>query len=239
MKNWYTDWFDTPFYHILYQDRDIKEAQLFMDKLILHLDLKKDARILDLACGRGRHAIYLNSLGFRVTGVDLSSNNIQHAKTFENETLNFKQHDMSIPYSETFDVVFNLFTSFGYFENEEDNFNTILAIKKNLNPSGYGVIDFMNTTYITDHLVADEKKKIHDIEFHIKRYFKDGYIFKDISFTHNGKLYSFTEKVKALGLNDFKAYFKKANIDLLDTFGDYKLNTFNEISSERLVLVFK
>ena len=75
-ESWFTSWFDTPYYHILYKDRDDKEAQIFMDNIVHYLNLPEEAKILDLACGKGRHSIYLNKLGYNVTGVDLSENSI-------------------------------------------------------------------------------------------------------------------------------------------------------------------
>jgi len=150
---WYASWFDTPFYHILYKDRDYTEAESFMSNLTNYLNVPEHGSILDLACGKGRHAIYLNKIGYNVTGVDLSENSITHAKQFENDTLHFDVHNMCKPYHKEFDAVFNLFTSFGYFDKEEDNLNTIKAIKANLNESGFGVIDFLNSEYIIENLV--------------------------------------------------------------------------------------
>ena len=109
--NWYASWFDTPYYHILYQERDDKEAELFMDALTSFLKLSKKAEILDLACGKGRHAKYLNELGYDVTGIDLSPSSIEFAKTLENKRLHFAVHDMCLPYPKKFDAIFNLFTS--------------------------------------------------------------------------------------------------------------------------------
>ncbi|WP_340074781.1 class I SAM-dependent methyltransferase [Leptobacterium sp. I13] len=238
-KNWYSDWFNTKFYHILYQDRDHKEAQLFMDNLTYYLNLPEGASILDLACGKGRHAIYLNSLGYDVTGTDISENSITYAKQFENEQLHFEVHDMSKAYHKKFDAVFNLFTSFGYFEDENDNLNTLKAIKSNLNETGFAVIDFMNTSYILDNLVPEEIKKIKGIDFHIKRYADATHIFKEIHFKFESKDYHYTECVRALKLEDFESYFEIANIDLLDIFGDYKLQRFDLKNSERLIMIFK
>lgn len=238
-KQWYASWFDTPYYHILYKDRGYDEAESFMQALVAHLKLPKAATILDLACGKGRHAIYLNKIGFDVTGVDLSENSITHAKQFENATLHFDVHDMCTPYPKTFDAVFNLFTSFGYFEYEEDNLRTIKAIKAELKANGFGVIDFLNANYVIKNLVAEEEKEVNGIIFSLKRYVKDGFIIKDISFTDNGHDYAFTEKVKAITLTDFKNYFKAANIDLLATFGDYSLNAFDKETSERLIMIFR
>lgn len=237
-ENWFTSWFDTPYYHILYEDRDYEEAIVFMNKLTGFLELKKGQTILDLACGKGRHAISLNELGYDVTGVDLSPASILYAKNYENATLHFDVHDMCKPYHKKFDAVFNLFTSFGYFENEYDNFRTLTAIKANLNLNGKAVIDFMNVKYIINNLVEKEIKTVNNITFHIHRYVKDGYIIKDISFKDNNENYFFTEKVKALTLEDFQAYFKKADIELLFTFGDYNLGPYDPDQSTRLILVF-
>jgi len=236
---WYASWFNTPFYHILYKDRNYAEAESFMYNLTNYLNVPENGKILDLACGKGRHAIYLNQIGYNVTGVDLSKNSIDHAKQFENETLHFNVHDMCKPYHEQFDAVFNLFTSFGYFENEEDNLNTIKAIKANLNETGFGVIDFLNSNYIIDNLVEENTKTVQGIDFKQKRRVENGYIIKDISFTAEGKEFEFQERVRALTLADFETLFKKAGVYLLDVFGDYKLNKYHKSSSQRLILIFK
>ena len=224
---WYASWFNTPFYHILYKDRDYSEAENFMYNLTNYLNIPENGKILDLACGKGRHSIYLNKIGFNVTGVDLSKNSIAYAKQFENDTLKFNVHDMCKPYHEQFDAVFNLFTSFGYFENEEDNLNTIKAIKANLNEVGFGVIDFLNSDYVINNLVTEDIKTVEGIEFHQKRYVKDGYIVKNISFSAEGKDFK------------FQALFEKAGVYLLDVFGDYKLNKYHKNTSKRLILMFK
>ncbi|WP_055443177.1 class I SAM-dependent methyltransferase [Lacinutrix himadriensis] len=238
-KEWFASWFDSPFYHILYKDRDYTEAQQFMDNLTNYLNIPEGGKILDLACGKGRHSIYLNTLGYNVTGVDLSANSITHAKQFENETLKFNVHDMSKPYKEQFDAVFNLFTSFGYFDKEEDNLNTIKAIKAELNETGFGVIDFMNSEYVIDNLVAEDVKTVEGIAFTQKRSVVDGYIIKDISFTAEGKDYNFQERVRGFTLADFEALFEQAGVYLLDVFGDFKLNPFHAKQSERLIMIFK
>jgi len=236
--DWFTSWFDSPYYHILYKDRGNDEAKSFMVNLTSYLNIPEDGKILDLACGKGRHAVYLNSRGYDVTGVDLSPQSIVYAKQFENKTLHFDVHDMSKPYSQQFDAVFNLFTSFGYFENEEDNLNTIKAIKSNLKDNGVGVIDFMNVDFVIDNLVEENNKTVEGIDFNLKRYVEHGYIIKDISFEVDNISYNFKERVKALKLDDFIDMFQKANIQLLDVFGDYKLHKFDKKTSERLILIF-
>lgn len=236
---WFTSWFDTPFYHILYKDRDHTEAHAFMDTLTDYLNLPEGGTILDLACGKGRHALYLNTLGYDVTGVDLSENSIAYAKQFENHRLRFEVHDMCKAYPKTFDAVFNLFTSFGYFEKDDDNLNTIKAIKTDLNEYGFGVIDFMNSDFVIDNLVPEDTKTVNDIDFNLKRYVADGHIVKNISFTANGDDYNFQERVRAFTLQDFELLFEEADVHLLDVFGDYKLRKFNPKTSERLIMIFK
>ncbi|TNJ42151.1 class I SAM-dependent methyltransferase [Tamlana fucoidanivorans] len=237
--NWFTSWFDTPFYHILYKDRDDTEARAFMDTLTDYLNIPEHGTILDLACGKGRHARYLNKIGYDVTGVDLSENSIRYAKQFENHRLHFDVHNMCKPYHKPFDAVFNLFTSFGYFEDDANNLKTIKAIKANLNANGFGVIDFMNSPFVINHLVPEETKTVNDITFNLKRYVEDGYIIKDITFTTNEKLYHFQERVRAFSLQDFEALFEAAGVYLLDVFGDYKLRKYSPKTSERLVMIFK
>ena len=238
-ENWYTSWFDTPYYHILYKDRNYREAQVFMDNLTHYLNLPEKAKVLDLACGKGRHSIYLNQLGFTVLGADLSENSITEATKNTNETLHFKVHDMREPFEEKFDAIFNLFTSFGYFENDEDNLTTLKAIKESLTEYGFAVIDFMNVAQVLETLVPEETKTVEEIDFHIKRYLKDGHIYKEIDFEDKGQKFHFTAKVKALTLKDFEELMEEAGIYLLDIFGDYKLKKFHKTDSERLIMIFK
>lgn len=239
MKNWFTKWFDTEYYHILYKDRDYKEAGLFLDNITSYLNLPENAKVLDLACGKGRHSVYLNKLGFDVIGADLSENSINEAKKYENETLRFMVHDMREPFEQKFDAVFNLFTSFGYFDNDQDNLTTLKAIKDSLNEYGFAVLDFMNVEKVIPNLVKEEVKTVDNIDFYIKRRFENGYIYKDISFEDKGQNFEFTERVKALSLHDFEKMMDESDIYLLDVFGDYKLGKFYKNTSDRLIMIFK
>lgn len=238
-KAWYASWFDSPYYHILYKDRDYDEAQLFIDNLTHYLNLSEDSAVLDLACGKGRHAIYLNSLGYDVVGADLSPNNIDAAKAFENEKLHFLVHDMCEPLEKKYDTIFNLFTSFGYFSNPEDNARTLKAMHDSLSEYGLAVIDFMNVNKVIANLVPSEIKTVEGIDFHIERRVENGSIFKDIRFHADGEDFAFTEKVKALTLNDFETMMNEHEIYLLDVFGDYKLRKFYPNESDRLIMIFK
>ena len=237
--NWFASWFDTPYYHILYKERNYREAQLFMDNLTHYLNLPEKAKVLDLACGKGRHSIYLNQLGYNVLGADLSENSIEEANKSANENLSFKVHDMRDTFEEKYDAIFNLFTSFGYFENDEDDLSTLKAIKNSLTEYGFAVIDFMNVPQVLENLVPEETKTVDGIDFHLKRYLKDGHICKEINFEDQGQQFHFTEKVKALTLQDFETMMEKAEIYLLEIYGDYKLKKYHKTESERFILIFK
>lgn len=238
INSWFTSWFNTPYYHILYQERDHREAAAFMNKLTAHIGLPIEAKILDLACGRGRHSKYLYRKGFDVTGVDISRQSIDYAKEYERPRLHFEVHDMRENYPHTFDAVFNLFTSFGYFEDEHDNLKVITTIKNSLTAAGTGVIDFMNAPKSIENLVPEEYQSLNGLNFHIRRYLDDDFIVKEINFTDKGEEFQFVERVRALTYEDFLGYFAKAEVHLKDVFGDYNLNPYEEKSSERLILLF-
>ena len=238
--SWFVNWFDSPYYHALYKNRDEKEAQVFIDNLVHHLQIKKGSKLIDIACGKGRHATYFNSLEFDVVGVDLSPNSIASAKKNENNTLQFAVHDMREVYRKNyFDVVTNLFTSFGYFEKDEDEQKAINAMVSNLKVGGVLIIDFMNVKKVISNLVASEQKTIDDITFDIRRKMENKHIIKDIHIIEGTIQEHFQEKVKALTLADFSNFISSANLRIIDIFGNYKLEDFNASNSDRLIIIAK
>ncbi|MEC9209314.1 MAG: class I SAM-dependent methyltransferase [Bacteroidota bacterium] len=238
--SWFANWFDSPYYHLLYKNRDEKEAQVFIDNLMTHLQIPKGSKLLDIACGKGRHASYFNKKGMDVVGVDLSFNSINTAKKNENATLKFEVLDMRKAFkSNEFDIVTNLFTSFGYFEKDEDEQKTINAMALNLKQRGILIIDFMNAKKAMKNLVKSEKKTIDGVTFNISRSIENNYIIKNITFLNNGENCQFKEKVKALTLTDFSSFIKNAGLKIIDIFGNYKLEDFNALTSERLIIICK
>jgi SAM-dependent methyltransferase len=236
--DWFKTWFDTPFYHALYKNRDDQEAKLFVEKLIHFLAVPKDSYILDMACGKGRHSLMLHEMGMRVLGIDLSPNSIQAAKSNENPRLKFEVHDMRkvIP-SKKFDCIFNLFTSFGYFDENTDNEKVLQSVHQMLSNQGIFVIDFMNSVKTIENLVPEEIKTTDSINFRIKRRYDGSHIFKNIQFEHQNQSYDFTERVQALKLNDFQLLLKANNFQIIHTFGDFNLNPFDPLTSDRLILI--
>ena len=239
IKDWFTDWFNTSYYHILYKDRNDLDAQLFMKNITDFLELPKSAHILYLPCGKGRHAVFLNSLGYKVTGADLAKNSIVHAKQFENDNLKFKTHDMRNPLDKTYNAIFNLFTSFGYFVDDSEDIKILENIKKGLKKGGFFVFDFLNAEKVKANLVAKEIKIVDEITFNIERKIINGFIIKNISFVADGKNHSFTEQVKYLDVDKVKTYLEQVGFTICNIFGNYTLTTFDRKKSDRLIIIAK
>jgi SAM-dependent methyltransferase len=239
-KEWFSTWFDSPYYHILYAKRDENEAAAFIASLQQKLHLASGSRVLDAACGKGRHAITLQHLGFSVDAFDLSPSNIEAAQVFENKDLLFFVHDLRepLPLQNTYDAIFNFFTSFGYFEDQKDNQKAFDTFAGGLKESGLLVLDFFNPTYVLANLVPSETVEREGISFQIKRWSAAGYLYKSIDFSDQGKGFSFVEKVELVAKNNFIAYAAQAGLSLVDLKGDYQLAAFDEASSPRMIFVW-
>ncbi|MFM6934211.1 MAG: class I SAM-dependent methyltransferase [Flavobacteriales bacterium] len=236
-KEWFVDWFDTHYYHLLYQNRDEREAERFIQNLMRFLALPSESKLLDLACGKGRHAKYLSEFGHHVLGVDLSPNSIALASEWSTDCLRFQTHDMrEVIANETFDVVFNLFTSFGYFDDASENKRVCSSIAHMLLPGGKVLIDFMNASKVIQHLVPSESKIIDQITFDIKRTYDGKHIYKYIDVKDKGQVTTFMERVQALKLADFRSLLE-TDFNILHTFGSYDLSPFDEDHSDRLILL--
>jgi SAM-dependent methyltransferase len=237
-KDWFVEWFDTPFYHKLYKSRNYAEAQVFIDNLEKKLNFQKSDTFLDLACGKGRHSIYLNSKGYNVTGIDLSRNNINAAKQSENESLHFFVHDMRETFRpDAFDFVLNLFTSFGYFDDNHDNFRAIKAVSENLKSGGKLLIDYMNSHKAVKNLAQRYEKEVDGINFIISKNIEEGFIIKNIDFDYENQHFHFQERVKALSFSDFEHFFKEAGMNCQEVFGNYSLEPFDVENSDRMIFL--
>lgn len=237
-KQWFEEWFDSPYYHILYADRDVKEAENFIKKIVSRLQIPLGANILDVACGKGRHSQTLARLGYKVTGIDLSKNNIAYARQYENENLKFEVWDMRCVYKErAFDYVFNLFSSFGYFSDEKDDEDSVKAFAGNLKPGGTLILDYINTECGVKLLKPKQIIQRGEIQFHIQKKVENGFIKKKIEFLAGGENQSYEEQLKIINLFRFEKMLQIAGLKLIQTFGDYDLNDFNAGLSPRLILV--
>lgn len=237
-KKWFELWFDSPLYHILYKNRNQEEANLFMDNVIRHLEIDFGS-ILDLACGKGRHAYYLAEKGFDVVGLDLSKESIQYANTmYQLPNLEFYVHDMRLPFRiNYFDYIFNLFTSLGYFDSLKENEKVFQSMHAGLKDNGYILIDFMNTEKVIHNLVPREKKDIDGYTFYIRREVENGKIVKNIHIEKEDNVWMYKEEVQVLMQHHFHTFLNNTGFTLVREFGDYQLNPFNIKTSDRYILL--
>lgn len=239
---WYETWFNSPYYHILYESRNDIEAARFVKKIVHRLHIPPQSRVLDLACGRGRFAHQLSLHQLEVVGIDIAGQNIQEAqRMYEGHSLHFIQHDMLRPFPEQqFDYVFNFFTSFGYF----DTTNILLVLKHiyaALNPHAFLFIDYLNIHKAIHNLVPFEQLQKQHYTFDIERKVENQFIIKRIQVSNNvtHECFHFSEAVYKLSLEKFVTFFNESGFVLEQSFGDYQLSPYDEKTSDRLIVVAK
>jgi SAM-dependent methyltransferase len=233
---WFESWFDSPYYPILYQHRDDQEAERFIAKLLGHLQLPAQAHVLDLACGRGRHARYIHAQGYDVTGLDLSPASIRDANLFAAPGLRFGVQDMRAPLPAKYDLILNLFTSFGYFEAASDNLQVLRHVKAALHPGGTFVLDFLNATQVIASLVSSEEKTLHGIHFQLTRALEAGIIVKRIAVIDGEKHFQFEERVQALHADLITDLLAQADLVEVARWGGYDGRPWVDADAQRLVI---
>lgn len=237
---WFSTWFDSHYYHILYRSRDSEEARGFIGNLHRHLAFPKNTKCLDLACGKGRHSLYLHELGYDVLGVDLSPQSIAEAKKNESSSLRFYVQDMrALPYVAQFDLVLNLFTSFGYFDDQKENELVLHNIRKALRKDGVCVIDYLNPAFVLRTLVPKEVVIREGISFNIERYQEESFLVKRISFEDQGVSHSFFERVSLITPEIFLSLFLTFGFTVEKVYGSYELESFSAQNSPRQIFILK
>ena len=239
---WFKNWFNSPYYHQLYFNRDEAEAAKFIDKLIQYLNPPADSLMLDVACGKGRHAIHLANKGFDVTGIDLSEDSIKEALLSEHEKLHFFLHDMRLPfYINYFDYAFNFFTSFGYFSTQREHDNAIRTLAQSLKENGCIVLDYLNVHYAEDHLVHKCDKEIDGVNYFITKWFDETHFYKKIvvedDTLHEPLVH--VEKVAKFSLGDFTEMFAYQGLQIQEIFGDYNFGNYDVKKSPRIIMIAK
>ena len=237
---WYKDWFNSPFYHKLYFERDEQEAISFLNKLIARLQPAPASKMLDVACGRGRHSRTLASKNYFVTGIDISPSSIAFAKQFENDRLEFYQHDMRLPFRVNyFDYAFNFFTSFGYFDTRREHDDAIRTIANSLKKNGIFVIDYLNVHFAEDHLVHNEEKIIDGTVYEIHRWHDETHFHKKIIVRDALLTYPIehTEKVAKFSLGDFTDMLSFRGLQVQEVFGDFSLGSYHVRNKPRLIII--
>jgi len=243
MENWFRDWFSSEEYLDVYQHRDDEDATKLLELILEQTKITNQNSILDAACGAGRHSIYLASKGFNVIGFDLSKTLLSKAKenakkrSVEN---NFVCADLrNICFRKRFDLIINLFTSFGYFNNDEENFKFINTAYRLLNENGFYVLDYFNKNYLLANLTAENEKLIDSKIIIEKRKVVNDRIIKEIQIKNGLEEQHFIESVRLYSKIEIDREFKKIGFIPVSVFGDYDGTNYDEQNSSRLILFFK
>ena len=243
MSEWYKEWFASEDYLNVYSHRNNVDAEKLIDLILSKIKLKSSAKILDAACGAGRHSIALSQNGFNVTGFDLSKTLLTIAKQESlknNHNINFFRSDIRFPaVCSKFDLILNLFTSFGYFESDVDNFSFFRRGIDLLTDNGVLVFDYLNLYFLKKNIVPQSTKVIGNIEVFEKREIINDRVVKNITIEKNGKKNNYTESVKLYTYNYLLEKFREIGFSIEEIFGDYNGNPFDESKSSRIILFLK
>ena len=241
--SWFESWFDSPLYEQLYANRDDAEAARLVTWISGQLPPAEYPRVLDLGCGRGRHSLLLASKGYDVTGVDLSSKAIKKARRKAGEAkiqgVRFETGDMRTWRNSPFDLVCNLFTSFGYYDDDNNNLQVLANIKANMKAGGKLVMDYLNPSYVRKSLVPQEMMDLGELTCRINRHIENGMVVKSLSFvsTDDGRSVSFQERVKLYDPEWFESAFAAHGMKITRLCGDYNGGDFDPLQSARMVMV--
>ena len=243
MKEWYKDWFSSELYLSVYSHRNDEEAVRLCRLILSSTQIKDGAKILDAACGAGRHSNYFSSLGFDVAGFDLSKTLLNVAvNSAKDKTLpaNFFCSDIrNVPLKSKFELIVNLFTSFGYFETDEENFSFIQQAYSLLELGGYYVLDYLNEKTLRENLVPQSEKMINDGKIVERREIQSNRVVKEINVFSGDQEIKFHESVRLYTRDEILKEAKSIGFSVVRLFGDYTGTIFDENISNRLIAVFR
>ncbi len=249
--NWFKKWFSTADYLELYKHRNSTDASRIAGLITRTLKLPRGSRVLDVACGNGRHSLIFASKGFNVLGIDLSAFLIGEARKKlvteyrkQKEHLKFEIRDMrKIDHRNEFDLAVNLFSSFGYFEKDSENFKVFKSISAALKPGGYFFFDFLNENALRKNIVPSDVSIRNRNAVIQVREIKNNAVYKSIYIIRNDPkgtkpiVNKFHEMIKLYSLEEFTKAFAKSGMKIIRTFGDYTGRRFNKNTSERLIIL--
>ncbi|MCK9425655.1 MAG: class I SAM-dependent methyltransferase [Ignavibacteriaceae bacterium] len=243
MKRWFEEWFESEEYLTVYKHRNNEEAETLISFILGKVNLSGKAKVLDLGCGAGRHALLLAKMGFQVTGVDQSAKllsvAVDEAKKNGLHAKFIKDDIRTVFFSEKFELILNVFTSFGYFDRDEDNFALFANVEKLLSEDGIFVFDFLNAEYVKENLIPFSKNMIDDMVIEQTRKIEGNNVVKQIVLIQNGNRKNYRESVRLYSKKELFNALTKNNLSTEIIFGSYTGDAFNEISSSRLILLCK
>jgi len=243
MKEWFNDWFNSSEYLEVYKHRNEKDAENHIKFVLSNIKLERKSKILDMACGAGRHSIILAKQGFNVTGIDLSENLLSEAKKNASEeklTIKFIKSDIrEFNTEDRFNLILNLFTSFGYFNKEEDNFLVLQKAFEFLEKSGFFILDFFNKNYLLKNLIPLTEEIQEDKKIIQKRFIRKGRVEKTIEIFTNEDKKEFSESVKLYSNQELVNMLLEIGFEIVSLFGDFDGSVFDIDNSPRFIAICK
>ncbi|HKB86396.1 MAG TPA: class I SAM-dependent methyltransferase [Ignavibacteriaceae bacterium] len=241
MAEWFEEWFNTEEYLNVYRHRNDAEAEQLVNLILANIDLEQNADVIDLACGTGRHSILFAERGFNVTAVDLSEKLLSVARLNAESLglqINFVTADLrNFCITSKFELAVNLFTSFGYFESDVENFSLFNDAFDLLKDDGYFVIDYFNANYIRKNLIPHSEDIINGKKIIQDRKILGDRVIKDIVVAKNGTRRNYRESVRMYSDSELKAGLEKSGLRIIKTFGDFKGSRFDLNSSSRIIII--
>ncbi|MFC7678044.1 class I SAM-dependent methyltransferase [Paenibacillus sp. GCM10028914] len=240
-----TEWYEKSFgedYLLVYKHRDVQGAVHEVQKMASWLHLPRNAKVLDLCCGMGRHSLALSEEGYHVTGVDLSDVLLDEAKELDQDkAVSWILSDMRrLPVKDReYDAVLNLFTSFGYFTKDEEHIKVLQEIYRVLKPNGRFIIDFLNPDYVQQNLVPESSRESEGQRIKERREIENGYVKKEITITslYGGETRHYHERVKLYTLDAFKLMVEEAGLCIDQVHGSYDEDRYEPEVSPRMIFV--
>ena len=221
MTEWFERWFGEEYLQ-LYPHRDEDDAERAVS-LVDRVATLDGARVLDLACGPGRHAVRLVQRGADVLGLDLSLPLLTRARYGNPPVGKLVRGDMRfLPVcDETFDLVVNLFTSFGYFADDAEHDLVIRSVATVLKPGGKLFMDYLNAAAVRSTLVPREEQVIGTRRVTIERSLVDDgkYVVKEMHLVDEDE--TFLERVRLFSADDLTAMMEAAGMRVVERFGSY------------------
>ena len=238
---WFKRWFNSEEYLNVYQHRDKKDAKELLQLILDNVDTTNVHSVLDMAAGHGRHAIVLSRKGFKVTAVDLSEMLLNIArKSAKNENLDIEfVHSDIRRYNpdKKFDLVVNLFTSIGYFEEDEENFSVLNKAYNLLEDDGYFVLDYMNKNFVRNTLVPISVDETDNGTITQNRFIKGKRIIKEIIIDKMNSQEKYYESVRMFSYDELVDAMKKIGLHITKTFGDFLGSPFELETSPRIIII--
>lgn len=235
--HWFHHWFNEDYLN-LYAYRDEGEAKKHIDFLVKHLPIDGSERVLDLGCGSGRHAHILGNLGIKCVGIDTSETLINEAQKNVDESSNveFICRDMRhIEDLGKFDIILSMFTSFGYFDSDDENQDVLHIISKALNSKGLFFLDYLNPEHVRKNLVPQEQTNVNGEIVIVKRAIVDDKVAKSIEFPGR----SYCESVKLYDYSTIEEMLKASGLKAVNYWGDYSGSKLTADSERMLILCTK